>query len=146
MKFRGLTSFTYPPRPDVKSAVARLRELGVFADATDRELKRIVRAGHVVSIPQGWSLIWEKTPADKAYVVLEGTASVQHDHLAFAEVRAGELIGEMAIVNHKLRSATVVATTPLEVLHFTREAVERLGSEVPSFRQELAASIASRAS
>jgi len=146
MRFRGLTSFTYPPRPDVKSAVARLKVLGVFAGASDRELKRIVKAGHVVSIPQGWSLIWERTPADKAYVVLEGTASVQHDHLEFAEIREGELIGEMAIITHKLRSATVVATTPLEVLHFTREAVERLSGELPAFRQELAASLASRAS
>jgi CRP-like cAMP-binding protein len=98
----------------------------------------------MVTIPKGWSLIWEKTPADKAYVVLRGTASVHHDHAEFAQIHEGELIGEMAIVNHKLRNSTVVAATDLEVLHFTREAVEELRTKVPSFRNAVEASTLSR--
>jgi CRP/FNR family transcriptional regulator, cyclic AMP receptor protein len=146
MSFRGLTSFAAPPRPDVRSTVARLEALEVFPDASTADLRRIVEAGHTVPIPQGWSLIWEKTPADKAYVVLSGTASVQHDRQEFAQIAEGELIGEMAIVNNQLRSASVVATTPLEVLHFTREAVEGLGREVPAFRDALENATVSRAS
>jgi CRP/FNR family cyclic AMP-dependent transcriptional regulator len=145
MRFPSLTSSSTPPRPDVRSTVDRLLELDVFPDASARELKRIVLAGHTVPIPKGWSLIWERTPADKAYVVLSGMASVQHDHVEFAKITAGELIGEMAIVNHRLRSATVVATTDLEVLHFTREAVEKLRGESRAFREALESSTVSRA-
>ncbi len=146
MSSRGLTSLRYPPRPDIQPTVARLKELGVFAGATDHQLKRIAKAGHALSVPEGWSMIWENTPADKAYVVLRGTASVQHDHLEFAQVHEGGLIGEMAVVNHKLRSATVVASTPLEVLHFTREALGKLSDEIPAFRREVTRTVASRAS
>lgn len=137
MKFNGMTSVSIAPHLKNKEVVARLIELDVFPEASERDLRTIAEAGTALSIPEGWSLIWERTPADKAYVVLDGTASVQHGPVRLAEIGGGELIGEMAIVQHKLRSATVVAATPLWVLHFTREAVERLRVEVPAFRRQV---------
>jgi len=127
-----------------RATVARLVELGVFPNASQQDLREIVKSSTVVTVPQGWSLIWEKTPADKAYVVLRGSASVQHDHHEFARIEEGELIGEMAIVNRQLRSATVVAATPMEVLHFTKETVERLREETPAFRDAVETSAVSR--
>lgn len=143
MKY-GMSSLSSPPRPDVQEAVARLTELDVFRGASKSDVKQIALAGTSVRIPQGWSLIWEKTPADKAYVVLRGTASVRRRNVEFAQIHEGELIGEMAIVNHELRSATVVAATELEVLHFTKEAVEQLRATVPAFRDAVEHSAVSR--
>lgn len=145
MKLNRSTSLTRPPHPEDDTVTARLAELDAFPEATPQELHEIVHSGTVVSIPEGWSLIWEKTPADKAYVVLEGTASVQHDHVEVARIGAGEFVGELALVRHRLRSATVVAATPLWVLHFTREAVERLRLQVPSFGERLEQTAAGRA-
>ena len=49
-----------------------------FFDAfTPQEVARISAAGTAVKVPQGWSPIWEKTPADKAYILLDGTVSVR---------------------------------------------------------------------
>jgi CRP-like cAMP-binding protein len=50
----------------------------------------------------------------------------------------------MAIVNHKLRSASVVSLTPLEVIHFTKESLERLLDEVPAFGEALRGTTADR--
>ncbi len=30
-------------------------------------------------LPADWSLIWEKTPADKAYLIVDGEVSVRKD-------------------------------------------------------------------
>ena len=49
----------------------------------------------------------------------------------------GQIIGEAAIVNHTLRSATIVALTPLEVVHFTSERLEELVGEIPAFAEAL---------
>lgn len=144
MKFASLTSITHPTRPEDRATVGRLAELDVFPGASPQELREIVKAGTVVSVPRGWSLIWEKTPADKAYVVLRGSASAQHNHEEFARIEEGQLIGEMAIVNRQLRSATVVAATALEVLHFTKETVEGLREDIPAFRNAVEASAVSR--
>lgn len=134
------------PRADRREMITRLRELAVFPAAGDQELLTIVDAGQLVSVPAGWSLIWERTPADKAYVVLTGELDVRHDAQVVARLGAGDIIGEMAIVNRRLRSATVVAATPLKALHFTREAVESLHASVPAFRAAVDAAAAAHAS
>ncbi|WP_457111649.1 cyclic nucleotide-binding domain-containing protein [Marmoricola sp. URHA0025 HA25] len=132
-----MTSTGPAPRADVAGAVELLSSLGTFAGATEEQLQRLVEAGYVVTVPQGWSLIWDRTPADKAYVVLRGEVEVRRDGQAIARLGAGDVIGELAILRRQLRSATVVAATPLTVLHFGREAVERLYAEVPVFRDAL---------
>lgn len=122
---------------NLPTLVAALRALPLFAEATDAELRTIAAAGRLVTVPQGWSLIWERTPADKAYVVLSGDLDVRRNKETVARLGAGDVVGEVAIVEHRLRTATVVAATPLEVLHFTREAVEQLYADVPPFRAAL---------
>ena len=98
------------------------------------------RAGSApVRVPAGWSPIWERTPADKAYILLEGTVSVRRDGEEIARVGPGEILGEAAIVNHSLRTASIVALTPLEMIHFTDESVRRLCDEMPEFKQAVEA-------
>lgn len=122
---------------EAKQIQTALRRLDTFADATDAELRTIAEAGRVVTVPKDWSLMWERTPADKAYVVLSGDLDVRRGSQVVARLGAGDVVGEVAIVEHRLRTATVVAASPLEVLHFTREAVEKLYAEVPVFRAAL---------
>lgn len=123
---------------------AELTRLDRFADLTDSEIKAIVDHGTAVNIPADWSLIWEKTPADKAYIILDGTVSVRRQGREIARLGPGDTVGEAAIVNHKLRNASVVSTTPLRVLHFTSEAVEELIDTVPTFRTALERTAAER--
>jgi CRP-like cAMP-binding protein len=111
-----------------------------FFDAfTPQEVARISAAGTAVKVPQGWSPIWEKTPADKAYVILDGTVSVRVKGTEVAQLGPGEIFGEAAIVNHSLRTASIVALTPLELIHFTDDAVRRLSGDMTSFRDAVRA-------
>lgn len=139
MTNRSMTSTSSAPRGDDDAAVAALAELNTFPGASTSELATIVAAGYVVSVPQGWSLIWDRTPAEKAYVVLEGSVEVRRGEQVVATLEAGEVIGEVAILKRQLRSANVTARTPLRVLHFGRETVERLFAEIPAVRTALTA-------
>jgi CRP/FNR family transcriptional regulator, cyclic AMP receptor protein len=104
-----------------------------FDSFTPAEIARICAAGTAVHVPEGWSPIWEKTPADKAYVILDGEVSVRKDGGEVARLGAGDIVGETALVQHSLRTATVVALTPLEMVHFTDDAVEHLRQDIPAF-------------
>lgn len=116
----------------------------IFDGFTDDEVDKIKNAGTYVTTPEGWSPIWERTPADKAYILLSGQVSVRQGGEEIATIGPGELIGEKAIVNHSLRTASIVALTKLEMLHFTSEAVRRLSDEVPSFKKALEQTAADR--
>jgi CRP-like cAMP-binding protein len=111
-----------------------------FYDAfSPEEIARISAAGTRVRVPQGWSPIWEGTPADKAYLILDGSVSVRQHGEEIARLGKGDIVGEAAIVNHSLRTASIVALTPLDLIHFTDEAVRALSDEMPSFRAALEA-------
>ena len=109
------------------------------------DAQRVLAAGNALRLPQGWSPIAESTPADKAYLITEGEVSVRKGGVEIATLGPGSVVGETAIVNRTLRSATVVALTPLRVVHFTSERIEQLADEIPAFGAALRAAAAGRA-
>jgi len=115
----------------------KLKRIPRFADLTDDELELLAEQGTAVHIPAHWGLIWEKTPADKAYIILEGEVSVRKGRDEVARLGPGDTVGESAIVAHRLRSASVVSVTELEVLHFTSESVRELMEKSPTFKAAL---------
>lgn len=127
-----------------QSEPVNIGHLSRFEQLDHADLVNVVNAGTYVKLPAHWSLIWEKTPADKAYLIVSGKVSIRKGGVEIARLGAGDVIGEVAIVEHKLRTASVVSLTPLEVIHFTVEAFERIRGEVPAFDKALRATSAER--
>jgi CRP-like cAMP-binding protein len=95
-----------------------LSELDLFAACSRAELQRVeplitpirLRAGHV--------LIREGTIGHEFIIITKGDAAVSVEHSAapLAFIGPGGFVGEMALLNHEPRSATVTAITPLSIL------------------------------
>ncbi len=85
-------------------------------------------------MPQGWSLLNESTPPDQAYLVVDGTLEVVHHGKVVAELGRGDIVGEIGLTAHRLRTGTVTALTPLEMLHLTQQAFQELYDGLPAFR------------
>jgi CRP/FNR family cyclic AMP-dependent transcriptional regulator len=119
------------PQPESLGHISRLNDL------SNDELQKVVNAGRHFTLPAEWSLIWEGTAADKAYLIVNGEVSVRKQGEEIARLGPGDVIGEMGIVEQKLRSASVVSLTALEVIHFTREGLEQLIRDVPAFGEAL---------
>jgi CRP/FNR family cyclic AMP-dependent transcriptional regulator len=119
------------PKPE------QLEKLNRLEDLSNKDLKTVIDKGSHVHLPANWSLIWEKTPGDKAYLIVEGEVAVRKGKEEIARLGPGDVIGEMAIVGHKLRSASVVSLTEVEVIHFTKESLNELLEEVPAFGDAL---------
>ncbi|MGH3728837.1 MAG: cyclic nucleotide-binding domain-containing protein [Micromonosporaceae bacterium] len=121
-----------------------LNELPRFRDLTEDDKREITRAGQQVTVPDGWSLVWEKTPADKAYLIIDGRVAVHSGGRTIAELGPGDLVGELALAERRLRTATASALTSLRLLHFTGEAFADLYQRVPGFRDAVDATVAER--
>ncbi|MCD6641037.1 MAG: cyclic nucleotide-binding domain-containing protein [Nocardioides sp.] len=116
----------------------------ILDQLTPADARTVLAAGTPLTLPAGWSPIAEGTPADKAYLITEGEVSVRQAGQEIARLGAGSLVGEAAIVNHRLRSATVVALTPLRVVHFTSARLADLLTEVPAFGEAVVAAASAR--
>jgi len=122
-----------------RSETEQLKQVGRFADLSGKELKSVVDAGTFVHLPANWSLMSEATPADKAYVILSGDVAIRHRGKTVATVGAGDIIGEVGILEKRLRTASVVSLTELQVVHFTKEDLTRLVDEIPALGEALRA-------
>lgn len=122
------------------------KRLSHFDGLSDEQVQKIVDNTTHVTLPKDWVLFGENTPADKAYLILEGEVAVKRQGEEVARLGPGDTIGEVALVKHKLRTATVISVTPLELLHFTSEAVSKLSGEIPQFAAALEATADERLS
>ncbi len=111
--------------------------MAIFDGLADHEVDRIKNTGTHVTLPADWSPIWEKTPADKAYIIVRGEASVRRKGEEVATIGSGDIFGEGGIVNKKLRNASIVTTTKVEAIHFTREQLTELRDGIPAFADAL---------
>lgn len=128
----------HAPDPAV---VKRLKEL---TSLSDDEITEVAKAGRLVHLPAHWSLMWEKTPADAAYYILEGDVSIQRNREEVATLSAGDFLGEVAIVSHQLRTASVVTKTKVTALNFSAENGAALAARIPRIGEAIRASTTQR--
>ena len=113
-----------------------VRENRTFGALSD-DARRLVRESlEPVSLPGGAVLMHEGDPADCLYLVAAGRLRVTttdaegNDH-PLAEVGRGDLVGEMAIITDRPRSATVYALRDAHLLRLSTDAFTKLSAKHP---------------
>ena len=126
--------------------VRRLRGFAAFAQFSDDELGRLVGAGQHTAVSKPWPLMREQTPSDDCFILLSGDVGVYVGDNRVAVLGPGEVIGESAIRQGKLRSATVTTIGAAEVLWIERDELARLLDEIPAMRAMMDSTIAKHGS
>lgn len=116
-----------------------LREFDTFARFSTRELRRLVRTADRVSLPANWPLIHERTPGDACYILLSGSVAVYSGREQVARLGPGDVAGDVALRQGRLRSATVSTVEPIELLRIEGSDLTRLLDELPALRDALEA-------
>lgn len=121
-----------------------LSDVPRFGALSEVQMREVCDAGREVSVPERWSLIAESTPPDQAYLVIEGRLQVVHKGQQIAELGRGDIVGEMGLTGHRLRTGTVTALTPVVLLHLPGTAFKDLYQRIPAFRSAVDETIATR--
>jgi len=118
----------------------------VALDADDA--RRLLPYWRLVDAPSGAALMAEGDQLHTGHMllVLEGQVTVDSgaDHVALAVVGAGQLLGELALLDGQPRSASCTAMTPVRAAAMSRQALQRLLEEQPALAAKLLALIAQR--
>ncbi|MFZ2155787.1 MAG: patatin-like phospholipase family protein [Bradyrhizobium sp.] len=95
---------------------------------------------------RGQMLVAQGEPSDALFVVLHGALAVRKigDAAPIAELRAGELVGEIGFFANIPRTANVIAIRDTSVLVLTRAAYQELAEEAPAIVEALLAALALR--
>ena len=101
-------------RPDLK--IELLRGVPGLGSVPDNDLAGLVTLLDEIRVEPGHVLTREGVVAREAFIVIEGKADVFLDGELIATVGPGEFVGEMGMLDHFPRVATVRASTPMELL------------------------------
>ena len=97
------------------SDVEALRRVRFFEELTDDDLARVAKVGQRRSYAVGDALVERDSDRGGLFVILSGAAQVEVGG-AVHDLAAGDFFGEMALLGHTRRSASVTATEPVEAL------------------------------
>jgi CRP/FNR family cyclic AMP-dependent transcriptional regulator len=94
-------------------------------------------ARRLVTARAGDTIFREGDAGRFTYVLLDGIADVRVGDTVVEEARAGALLGEMAIVDASVRSATVVAVTDCQLVPIDARQFDLLVRETPEFARHV---------
>jgi CRP/FNR family cyclic AMP-dependent transcriptional regulator len=123
---------------------ALIRSLPLFAECNAREVTQVARIADELTVKAGRILATENATGHEFVVIAEGTAHVKRGDVVIAELGAGDFFGEIALMTGRPRMASVVATTPLDVLVVEGHAFLRLLEEAPGIRKKVERALTDR--
>ena len=123
--------------------MALLRRVPLLEPCTDRELTEVSRHVDEKEVPAGFVLTRQGATGRQAFVIVEGWAAVTIDGEPVAALGPGEVVGEVAMLDHGTRTATVVAKSDMQVLVVGPEAFPEFAAQ-PTVARGISRSLAER--
>jgi CRP-like cAMP-binding protein len=124
--------------------LAQLRAVYMFAELNDKQLRRVAELGKIVEHGPGHTIVSEGQPALSFHLLLDGEADVTVHGSARRTLRAGDYFGEVAVIDGKPRSASVVAKTPVRAWAITGGAFRDLLEDEASVARGVLLGLCSR--
>lgn len=124
--------------------LARLEGVAIFSDLTRGELERVARWADEVSVPEGYELAREGQFAHEFFIIEDGAAAVIAGGERIAELGAGDFFGEIGLLETERRTATVVATTAMELIVMFEREFRQMEREMPSVATRVRSAIRAR--
>jgi CRP-like cAMP-binding protein len=121
-----------------------LSDIWLFSACSAGQIRTIRREVKKVTAPAGSVLVEEGTIGREFYFILDGTASVQRKGRKIATLGPGRYFGELALLDRKPRSASVVSETEMTLLVLDQRSFSSLLDAVPALAQKLLMATAQR--
>lgn len=127
-----------------RAYVERLREVALFQSCTQKDLEKIAKAGDEVAMPAGSLIVDQGQTGREAFVVLSGAVQVRRNGKKVATLGPGAIVGELSLLDHGPRTATVVCETDCTFLLLDQRRFLAVIDDVPALAHKLMASLAGR--
>lgn len=128
----------------VSDKIEILRAVPLFADLDDRSVQAVAILAHEVSFKAGEMLMLEGEPGDTFQVIVSGTVRIERGDRTIRSMTAGGFLGEIALFDHRPRTATVTCVTDVSTLEIRAHEFERLLDTLPAVHRRIRAAVVRR--
>jgi CRP-like cAMP-binding protein len=104
----------------------------LFEGLTKRDLEKVARWADVVDVPEGYHLLNQGRLPHEFFVILDGKADVEREGKPLAELGPGDFFGEIALLEHDRRTATVVASSAMRLMVMATREFDSMCHDYPA--------------
>jgi CRP/FNR family cyclic AMP-dependent transcriptional regulator len=134
----------YSRRMAAKPKALDLKSIWLFSSCTGSELRKIRSSLDELEVPKGKVLVEEGRIGLEFFLIVDGKASVIRNGKKVATLGPGGYFGELALLDRRPRSASVVSDTDMDVLVLSQRQFNGLLQSVPTISRKLLAAMANR--
>ena len=121
-----------------------LEALPILRGCPRRELEIVASNTTTVHALAGSVLCAEGEYGQEAFLIVEGEADVTVGGTQVAQLGVGAVVGEMALLDHGFRSATVTALSPMTLLAMSARDFTTIVDSAPTVTERLLVTLAQR--
>jgi len=121
-----------------------IRGAPLFSQCSRRELAAVAAIADEVDVPAGKELMREGERGLEFFVLVEGDVEVVKDGEAINALGPGDFFGEIALLAHSPRTATVRTTSPSRLLVVTAARFGSLLERAPEIQLKVLRALAER--
>jgi CRP/FNR family transcriptional regulator, cyclic AMP receptor protein len=129
-------------RRDAK--IELLKRAPLFSGCSKSELRALASTADELDLREGTIITREGRPGREFFVLISGTAEVTKKGKEVAQLGAGDWFGEIALLTDVPRTATVKATSPVDVLVITDRRFRTVVETMPSIALKILSSVSAR--
>lgn len=100
--------------------------VAIFRGLSADEVAQVMRQGQVLFFRQNQTIFHEGMLGSNLFIVLSGEVGIYQKTDLIAKCRSGDAFGEMAVLNHKPRTATATAMTEAKCLTLEERQVNQI--------------------
>jgi CRP-like cAMP-binding protein len=124
--------------------VELLKKVPLFAKLDKKGLQDVAHIADEIDLPAGKEMATEGDRGREFFVLLTGEAEVTKGGSRINMMKEGDFFGEIALVTKMPRTATVTATTDVDVLVITERDFDALLKKSPEIGRNIAEALAER--
>lgn len=121
-----------------------LSKIWLFSTSSAKDLRTIKRALEEVTVPPGRMLTEQGTIGREFFLIVKGQASVRRNNRKVATLGPGQYFGEMALLDRRPRSASVISETDMTLLVLGQRQFNGVLDAVPALSRKMLAAMATR--
>jgi CRP-like cAMP-binding protein len=132
----------------IQTEVELLRRVPLFANIDTSRLKLLAFTSERLTFNEGATLFREGDRGDSAFLILSGAVDVAvnspNGQVVVATLAENNIVGEMSLLCEMPRTATVIATKPLDTLKIKKDLFFQLMRDLPQMTLEIMRELAVR--
>lgn len=127
-----------------KFQLESLKNVPLFNACSKKELETVAKAADEITMTKGSLIVDQGQTGREAFVILSGEVTIKRSGRKVATLGAGDVVGELSLLDHGPRSASAICATDCTLLVIDQRRFVSVLNDVPSIAYKLMGVLASR--